>query len=63
MYKLRISFHNGAEVIKIRDKGNRSVVLRAFAEAKAMAGRGTKVKVVVRAPDGRVTKHNFKGVV
>ena len=61
MYKLKIVMRAGGEVIRSRDKGNRTLVLRTFAEARMFADNGAKVKITVRAPDGRVTKHTFKG--
>jgi hypothetical protein len=60
MYKLKIVVKTGQDVIRMSEKGNRMVALRAFSQARELAQRGAVVKVIVRAPDGRVSKHNFR---
>jgi len=61
MYKIKAVLTTTDGVIRHQDRGSRTLVLRIFAEAQMWANNGAKVKVVVRAPDGRVTKHTFKG--
>jgi hypothetical protein len=63
MYKMKIVCKMGEDIIRSSERGNRIAALRTFSEARALASNGAIVKVTVRAPNGRVTKHTFRGKV